>query len=345
LIYANIGPASPHSVLVGRLAKEIAEHFLGTVQEISANISSELRLELERRGSNNCLFSLSTPDREIAQAIVRNGVPSILVIRPFSELSCYAMQRSGLDLLAAVRHVTCEVSCLYPIARNANLAPLPVDDDEPLSQLTTRIGVFLGFPVSQVNIGDILGKNFADWRSMSVGNALLVYVAGAQETFALQSRLSRRDKALLGEMDASYLPLLARGGGGRLSWPLDAMFIAEPPFNSITAPIDMLGPARILTFGPYFHLPEGDWIAEITFALTENYSGNSLMVDVYTSADEILAASRGELPQGGTFATHLSFRVVSSADRLELRTFVLSGALEGRIEILSVTLSRTEDPL
>ena len=345
MIYANISPVSPHSVLVGMVAKEIANNFVGTVQEISANISSELRFELERRASNNCLLSLSTPDREIAKAIVRNGVPALLVIRPFSELSCYAMARGELDLLAAIRHVTCEVSCLHPITRNPNLTTLSVDDDEPLSRLAVRIGVLLGFPVTEANLGEILGENFKDWRDASVGDAIRTYVDGAQDAFALQLQLSYRDKKLLEEMDGCYLPLLSRQSVERLNWPLASMFVAEPPYKAVDTPIEMLGPARILTFGPYFHLPEGGWVAEIAFSLTENYSGNSLMVDVYTSSGEILAASRGELPSGGTFSTRLSFRVASSAARLELRTFVLAGALEGRFEILSVTLIRAGVPL
>lgn len=326
-------------MLVVDLTKWILEYFLGGVQEISANDANELRLELSNRVDDNCLLNLSMPDREIAGSIVRNAVPAMLVTRPFWELCCFAMLQSEQDLLGAIRQTTHAISRLSWIARSANIATLSIDDEEPLSRLATRIGVFLGLPLCERDLGSVLSTHFPDWETITVERAVLVHVSGAQAANDAQVKLLPHEKKLLAAMDASYLSLLRQNEEVyRLTWPLEAVFNAEPPYTSLSGPIDLLGPARILTFGPYFHLPEGTWTAEVTFSLTENYSGNTFMVDIYTNADEILAVSKGDLPAGGTFKTRLSFLVSSSDERLELRTFILLGAIEGRIEILSITL-------
>lgn len=339
MIFATLGPSSPHAELVFDLIKWIIEHCLGDVQEISSNEANGLRLELSNRRNDTCILRLTVPDREVVQSIIRNAVPGVLIIRPFEELCCFAMSQGGQDLANAIRQTTHAISRLHSATKATSIAALSIDDDEALLLLAIRLGISLGFQFGETEAGQILSGHFPNWESITIARAVLSHVPAAKSLVETREALSLEDRKLLLEMGKSYAPLLLQGvDRWRLSWPLQTMFNAEPPYPPLAGPLRLLGPARIMTFGPYFHLPEGNWLLKLTFSVAENYSGNQLKVDVYSSADRVLAVTKGDLPEGGTFKTRLSFSILSSDERIEIRTFILSGAIEGRIELLSVVL-------
>jgi len=125
-----------------------------------------------------------------------------------------------------------------------------------------------------------------------------------------------------------------------IDWPT-SMFIntacPEQPFNGS---VDLTGPARCVIYGPYLHLPAGSWSLNATIGISENYSGNQMTVDVFQAA--ILAQQTFPLPPEGQFDLTANFVVSEPRKAIELRFMILQGAIEGKLTLTGVTISRQD---
>lgn len=343
MIYAVCGPLSSHSVLVTQVTKAVLEFVYSEVFFFETNDSNTLKEAVVNRTSDNCLFVFDTPDESIAKSVIKNRIPTILVTEPFVDLCCYAMHQYGVDLMPCIRTVTRSISALHPIAASPTTIPIPVFDEMDLVRLVGRIAISLDLKLREDEIHAIT-RGYAE-------NEIHEKIFDVVMASSQKARLARESKAILlphelrmlSQLSGAYDPLLAGASTPLLHWPIETMIQAEPPYSQLSGPIDLTGPGRILTFGPYFHLPKGRWRAELTFSVTENLSGNIFLVDIYANADTVLVAAKGDLPVGGTFTTRLEFEIGSALHMIEVRTFVLTGAIEGNFELLNLALQKLGD--
>ena len=114
------------------------------------------------------------------------------------------------------------------------------------------------------------------------------------------------------------------------------------PTNKLPAEwIDLTGPARILFYGPYFHLPVGAWGANISFAVDKNLSGNMLFAEVI-SGSKVIVTSTFPLPKTGAFEFTIPFEVTEPRDPVQIRMTILEGAIEGLLSLKDVTIFRMD---
>lgn len=340
MLHSVCGPLAPHTVLVSQLTKAALKIAYGELFSLEVNVAASLREGVMRRSSDNCLFVFDSPDRAIADSIQKNGIPTVFVAESFIDSCCYAMHVHGSDLTSCIRAVTKSFASLHPIATLPNAIPIPVSDDMELSHLITRISMSLGLELDLSDIEKVISPFLNDHAWLDVGNAAIL--SSPRTALARQSKsiLQPSERELLIRLSEAYDPLLAPASPQHVSWPIETMMHADTHHQPVSGSFDLTGPGRILTFGPYFHLPVGNWSAELCFAVTENYSGNVFMVDVLTNGENLLAAAKGDLPAGGTFVTRLNFQVFSPHDAIEFRTFLLTGAIEGNLELLNLTMHR-----
>jgi hypothetical protein len=123
-----------------------------------------------------------------------------------------------------------------------------------------------------------------------------------------------------------------------LEWPVYALLRPEFPDRLTIGPIDLTGPARFIYFGPYFALPAGDWSADIVFEVQGCYSENLIALDI--NADKVLSTIKTKLPPRGMYECQIRFRIVDPTQRVEIRSRLLGGAIEGVIRMHSIKLHR-----
>lgn len=115
---------------------------------------------------------------------------------------------------------------------------------------------------------------------------------------------------------------------------------SSAPDKVFSGPVELLGPARFLAYGPYLHLTSGRWRADIEFEISDNLSGNHLYVDAY--AGDILAVVTTPLPASGSFRLPISFTITDPLEPVQLRFQSLSGSIEGVICLDRISLSLIE---
>jgi hypothetical protein len=107
--------------------------------------------------------------------------------------------------------------------------------------------------------------------------------------------------------------------------------------------IEVVGRARILYYGPYFHFPPGRWRADVQFIVSGNMHDKKLAVDVYSGVG--LARQEFKPAQGGLLQASLPFLVAAPQERIEVRVELLEGAIEGYLGLKQVLLHPIEiDP-
>ncbi len=306
-----------------------------------ANTLEQLREGLARRGDRHCMIYLDVPDDKISKSIVKHGIPTILVAEPVEQAVLYSMQARQLSLLEALRFVSQSASALFPIASAETIKPLKLGTQAAeLESLIVRISLSLGFSLTSQNIHNILALyGQVEGRShRPLSDIIDERVEYTIEARASASKLSNSERDLVRIAASSYDPLMLGQGVQRITWPVAMCLNGEKPHHPINGPVDLTGPAA-LSFGPYMHLPQGIWRADVTFSVQRNYSGNILVVDAMAD-NGVAAVGRSPLPTSGSFTTQLTFEVSRPHQPVEVRIFIASGAIEGEFELVDITLVR-----
>src|SRR5690606_38546176 len=151
-----------------------------------------------------------------------------------------------LDTVRTMARAQVGLDALAEIPRAVVLTP---EGEELASALAERIAAALG--VASEVVSPMLQERNLDRPLAEV----------LDETFVHQRLLpSEEADEMHGMLDAFY-GCQPDGGRTKLEVPMAALLEAEAPHLPATNTIGLVGPARCLTFGPYFYLPRGRWKA------------------------------------------------------------------------------------
>jgi hypothetical protein len=123
-------------------------------------------------------------------------------------------------------------------------------------------------------------------------------------------------------------------------WPLACFYSGDYPNELASSFIEVVGRARMLYYGPYFHLPLGRWRADVQIIVSGNLHDKKLAVDVFCGV--VLARHQFTPAQGGLLQASLPFIVERTEDRIEVRVELLEGAIEGYLGLKQVFLHPVE---
>ncbi len=126
----------------------------------------------------------------------------------------------------------------------------------------------------------------------------------------------------------------------RLRWPNGLLYDADNQFQGVSK-FYLTGAARLLSYGPYLPLPRGHWTIDFRLKFDPASSGLSFLIDLYTaSTDQRLAIGVFRVPHGGEFSGALRAHLPQMIPNLEVRLFMMEGAIEGEMEFVEVRLSQ-----
>jgi hypothetical protein len=123
---------------------------------------------------------------------------------------------------------------------------------------------------------------------------------------------------------------------GPIVLPLTCFYSGDFPNEVASSFIEVVGPARVFYYGPYFHLPRGRWRADVQLIVSGNMHDKRLAVDVVAGIE--LARHEFKPAQGGLLQASLPFVIERVEERLEVRTWLLEGAIEGYLGLKQVLL-------
>lgn len=339
MIYAFCGPPSSHTAFVSRLGTDILRETVGDFHFVAANSTEEMREGISQRQGRPCVLFFDVPDEKISQSVVMTGIPTVLVYEPFSDVVIYNMVSRGMTLVQATRFATQSAAALFPFAASDTIKAISLGGHKnELETLMSRIALSLDLKLSTENRKNILSLYGRDGQKDTILSEIIAesvdHVAGS---VTLRSSMSPDDLAMILSLSAEYEPAMLGKPIVSITWPPWICLSGEKPHDRLRGSLDMTGAARAMSFGPYLHLPPGSWAAEVTFSIVGNYSGNQLMIDVMADGG-VVCAGRAILPEIGTFTVSLNFDVTKPKMAVEVRTFILVGAIEGQFELIDIVM-------
>ncbi|MCB1539602.1 MAG: hypothetical protein KDJ25_01750 [Rhodoblastus sp.] len=322
-LFVVLTPPSGLAVAVLHAVQAMAERALGPVDLIKLSTIDALREEMKARKNQHLLLYSDCPAPEAAD-LIRQAAPPVFVFADDPVRVAQSLQgKLGPDPLAAIRTTALSYATLHELVLQATqkliLAP---HGWSALDAFLSQIAAFFEFPIAARDI-----KKIADKFS-------------AREDWA-DANAERPTQAAAGSgIISPFASLLDGKPADKFFWPPALFFGTEPLGSPLAKKIDLTGPARPLLYGPYMHLPVGQWEVQVRFTVAENRSGNALLAE-WMSGNEMHTSARiNALPAAGQFQFVLPVEIEDPREPLQLRLSMLEGAIEGEFEFHGIEIFR-----
>jgi hypothetical protein len=342
MLVAVVGTPSPLTYAGWKIVRAIVESVGGQHEQIQATQLEDLRKSwagLATETKKRVVIVSDLPSTPLLDLIRSSRMPIIVFLDDFEEIVDHLIAVYGSTPRAAIRHTTCVLCALDQVREDRALRIKSRDGTRSLRAFISALCEFLRLQEAPSVADDVmvrLGYSATDPVT------LIRHAIGKQlQRFSSQTNATQNDLA-----DRTLVTFLARQyanvGSGiditNLAWPTELFFQVDPPRDFLEGATELVGPARFIAYGPYMHLPRGSWTVSITIEVSENFSGNHLLVDV--GSNGVLAAGETSLPAAGTFGLELSFEIKDPFHSVEVRFQLLAGAIEGKMRLVSVSFRR-----
>lgn len=283
-----------------------------TVINVNA-ITDEVLNDIETAEGPMLLWA-DCPEPSLVRWCRSSATPILLVNVPFEEASLEFMASREASLTDCVRVLAKARSGWWQLAQLPRLIIVDVADD--IGTSVAPVLSTLKLPRSSSDLPTVNGNGLEgdkmpplQWHAESIAQLGLFY----------------------GESNSS--------DACELTIPLRLLFDGAPPHLPLSGPIDLIGPLRALSFGPFLYLPQGQWMLFFSFEASMNRSGNSLMFDIFVD-DESKCKTEFQLTHDGRFEFECEFVVTDPWSTFEFRSHLRRGAIEGRLTPLSLHIRR-----
>ncbi len=334
MLLTVLAPPSRFAAWALSAIRSLAEAALGELDYIRVTTMDQFRLDWHQRKTKNVMLFADFPDVDLARVLAKNKGPTIFLHEDPVAVAIHCIAFSAQTPISAARMVSASFSTLHDIAL-ACPSLIILSRDQPPDALLRRAAEFFSLPVDDEQIAGILAnvpfpaEIPARPSATSAANAFTVLPLSDDLVCSLAPFASIYD----GSAVKSFI------------WPRSLFLgvdqLGAPTDISLADEIKLTGPARILFYGPYFHLPTGEWILAAQFRVFENSSGNQLNIEVMAGLN-VVVQRRTRLPARGSYEFKLSFAVTEPRDPIQLRIAIMEGAIEGILILDQVTISRPE---
>lgn len=320
MILLVVSPPSASAQLLVAAAHDVVNGLSEKVEHIHLSTLNVLKDSWQKRASNHVVMFLDRPDADLANMLSRVPLPVVFLAEDPVESARFLMQKHKLAAVEAVRLAASSYASIQRVVCSAsNLLRLSPEQCRNKAVAARQLQAFLA--QDEDDDGDqpvVTGGNIAP----------LVLPAPADNSLALD---------LLSEALLPFRSVVELQPARNMVFPL-GMFMTTDVLGELYRgdDITLVGPARILLYGPYLHLPAGRWRIQARFEVTENLSGNVIKFEALCGHD-VVAHALGPLPPGGTYVVKIEGDFPEPREPVQLRIGIQEGAIEGRFKLLDVS--------
>ncbi|ESR25309.1 hypothetical protein [Lutibaculum baratangense] len=350
LFFVTGSPSGPANFGLAA-TRAIAESRFGEADFAKVTTFEQFEKAYKARKAEAFVVSLEAPDLRIAQVLQRAGAKPAFFEESFETTVGFLLAGAKpLDFRNAVRRTSRWVasSAMLLAMECAFRFPQPEHDTRLLSFLQ-NLSLFYGIDPETELIEQAaarLGVRELTPRTLLHTEMCAKFPRAAHGQAALEA-LPSYERSLLLKLAEGYDNLLGGDPVATCSWPPGFLVDAVTKEDYFRSPIEMLGPARRLTFGPYLHLPPGQWLFTAIIEVWDNASGNLVNVRARVGK-QVNAAIAVQLPARAKQAVALPVTVEDPHHAIEVYFDMKEGAIEGRFAVHSLQIirqDRSESPV
>lgn len=328
------------------LLRVFTDFTLRDVDYLTAGDLNQMRTAWATRKHANLFFYADCPDRPLVNLFLKvNSIPSIILVEDPADITGYIMRERELEWPWAVRLTNQCVAALSDLFLEQNTLMLKREYELTFEEFFNAVAHHCNIPLSVGQIDEmmrIVDPSGVFSRSTALEDAMTQRLKHVRPVGYVDPKLTQEELAVMEGIHIPMRDLIACREVSTVALDRQMLISGDRPQSVLYGVIEMLGPARCLCFGPYVHLPCGDWHAVLEFTISENLSGNTFDIDVYHR--DVISVESFELPAMGRFAAHVPFRVVDPRDAVQIRLIMREGAIEGVLDVKSITFSSVSDP-
>lgn len=264
----------------------------------------------ENPPGEDCIVISNFPPEKFRQAILQSNVAVVLYSQPLPAALEYSMQDLKYDFYSAARQLNQSLSILVEL-------------------LDHRRKLILGHEADSddLSLANLIATTFED-----TGFSVLT---DQGETPAFPKRqgenLREKQRTELTAICHGFFDAIAQTKDVVLFWPLsffrDADGLRSPPPPGF---VDLVGPARVLYYGPYLHLPPGEWQAQVYFGLKNLVGPSAIRIDICSGHITQHTAST-VVDADGFFMLEFNVEIAPTDNFLEFRLILDQGEIEGKL--------------
>lgn len=328
------GLPSPESIFTIHCVAEIVRRTRAAPKVIPFNVGADAAHLAEAAPDAPTLLFFDTPDRDARAALMKAGVPIVLVMGDFAETAQFCMIARDLEPLQAARFVSESFSCLEPLQRLNHARAITLNKAADFADWIDEVALWLGLqPPRWAAARQQMLAEYAAWPT--VETAIHALVEFSRAVVPAWKQLPEAVKTLFQVLGTSY----HSGSIDALFWPADCILEPGEPVSAVDAAISLTGPARVLTFGPVLHVPPGRWTARYQFEIDEHRAGNVLEFDVLHDG-AVLVSRRASVAEAGRFGLDCEFEIEDARLFVENRAILAEGSIGGVFKPIGIRLNR-----
>ena len=323
---AVFGVSTPFTYWGFRLIYRLMEALAGETLHLHLSDLAGLHEGFARREGRSVIVTADLPQSDLVDFVCATDTPVVAFADDIGDLLAWSRTSRDLGPDDAARFVSHMVSALAPaFCREGALIVRPsqaVDGAALAAALVWRL-----FGEAAARREDWLRLAAACVAQEALPERAVATIHGDED-----GELQRAAR----EAVADYAVVLQGRAVEEIGWPLPLFSRGDK--RPWADPVDLTGPARALLYGPYLHLPAGNWIARFEFEIAGALSGVETVTDI--RIHEVVTQRTLAMPASGFFAYELGFRVADPGKAVEIRLFMKRSAIEGLFLPRSIRVRR-----
>ncbi|EJN06079.1 hypothetical protein [Phyllobacterium sp. YR531] len=330
----------------------IAHEVFGDCNTVKVETLAELQEAWRNRTSEAMIITSHYPDKELCDFLMRSRAPYLVFTEDVMDSMNWLSQTTGTTDIPLVRAMSASIACISQIRSHPLIVAVQRQKMGPV-QIHRILGHFcrtLGINLSKDGIVRCLEKLGADFSGPAPDlSRIPTFEVSAKKLDANYMPPGAEYEAISPDIRAIALDVLKPLDGSimrtpikQMIWPLQTFLLADKEGASIVSEIELVGRARCVVYGPYFHLPPGEWTARFSLRIDTEIYGQIFTIEIHNS--ELLSRIRIRPSQTGSFIAEAQFLVERAKEPIEIRLFTESGSIEGSIAHWSVELIPEEQP-
>lgn len=345
MLISTFGPPSGYTQFCLFMIRALAEEVLQDLDYIAVDEIDQMRAAWAKRQHPHVLFFSYSPERAMVDVFLKLDRPLLILTEHVDDITTYIMRERGQTWPWAVRLTHQCLFAINDLMLGARALILRREYELTFAEFFQAIATHFQIELEERHMFGIMARaNFgADFAlSDSMEKGLLARWEHARPMYEAPEGLSRTDAKVIEQINAPLKSLMSGRNVDHFFWPQEIFIPADTPNEILIGPIEMLGPARCLSYGPYLHLPMGRWDIAVELAVEANLSGNRIEIQFVHGSTVVSDAF--DLPKAGSFLVRAHLDIDEPRAPLEIRIFMREGAIEGRLDLKSAVVDATDGP-
>lgn len=342
MLIAFFGPPSPITHWGLHVIPTIVNVLVGPHDYLVGSTPADIRSAWGARSNNSVVFFSDNPDSELADVFKKAGAPLVVFADNAHSVIRFLIEERKLELRTAARIASQCFAALHDLYIDPKTLVLRRPTGRAsVRAMVERIAEHYQLPFTPTQMDQILQRLIPLYNQgddADICESIMSHVPIAKLIGRPGAAPHGHDMHLLHKIVYPLDELTAGKLIEKLIWPREMFMYSDRPDEHLTTATEMVGPSRFLIYGPYLHLPRGNWIATLQIKTTHNFSLNTLMIDVHS--DRVLVQGRCPLPAEGIFSFEILIAVEHPRLPLQIRLAIERGAIEGTIDLADVQIRR-----